>query len=102
MWETAERLGLAIKLDNSSIIVFRNGGHIASCEKWMYGENVIQIQPMLNNGAEVWGLEADHTPIERIHIFAVKTFLNTSIRTPNVMVYGETGRCPLFMSTYVK
>ena len=61
-----------------------------------------QIQPMLNYGAEVWGLEADHTPIERIHLFAVKRFLNTSIRTPNVMVYGETGRYPLFMSTYMK
>ena len=34
-----------------------------------------QIQPMLNYGAEVWGLEADHTPIERIHLFAMKEFL---------------------------
>ena len=57
---------------------------------------------MLNYGAEAWGLEADHTPIERIHLFAIKSFLNTSIRTPNAMVYGETGRYPLFMSTYVK
>ena len=61
-----------------------------------------KIQPMLNYGAEVWGLEADHTPIERIHLFAIERFLNTSIRTPNVMVYGETGRYLLFMSTYVK
>ena len=160
LWETAERLGLAVNLDKSNIIVFRNGGHIALCEKWVDGENVMtvvnqykylgiylstrltvshvlndmaqrakkgvvgifkllrylgerspsiffklfdtQIQPMLSYGAEVWGLEADHTPIERIHLFAVKTFLNTSIRTPNVMVYGETGRYPLFVSTYVK
>ena len=160
LWETAERLGLAVKLDKSNIVVFRNGGHIASCEKWVYGENVMtvvnqykylgiylstrltfshglndmaqrakkggvgifkllsslgerspsiffklfdtQIQPMLNYGAEVWGLEAHHTPIERIHFFAINIFLNTSIRTPNVMVYGETGRYPLFMSTYVK
>ena len=55
-----------------------------------------QIQPMLNYGAEVWGLEADHTPIERIHLFAIKRFLNTSIRTPNAIVYGETGRLPAF------
>ena len=61
-----------------------------------------QIQPVLNFGAEVWGLEADNTPIERIYLFAIKRFLNTSIRTPNVMVYGETGRYPLFMSTYAK
>ena len=160
LWETAERLGLAVNLDKSNIIVFRNGGHIASCKKWVYGENVMtvvnqykylgiylstrltfshalndmaqcakkgvvgifkllwslgerspsiffklfdtQIQPMLNYGAEMWGLEADHTPIERIHLFAIKRFLKTSIRTPNVMAYGETGRYPLFMITYVK
>ena len=160
LWETAERLGLAVNLDKSNIIVFRNGGHIASCEKGVYGENVMtvvnqykylgiylytrltfshalndmaqrakkgavgifkllwslgerspsiffklfdtQIQLVLNYGAEVWGLEAHHTPIERIHLFAIKIFLNTSIGTPNVMVYGETGRYPLFMSTYVK
>ena len=51
-----------------------------------------QIQSMLNYGSEVWGLDADHTPIERVHLFALKTFLNTSLRTPNLMVYGETGR----------
>ena len=33
LWETAERLGLAVNLDKSNIIVFRNGGHTASCEK---------------------------------------------------------------------
>ena len=41
LWETAERLGLAVNLDKPNIIVFRNGGHTASCEKWMYGENVM-------------------------------------------------------------
>ena len=162
LWETAERLGLPVNLDKSNIIVFRNGGHTASCEKWGYGKNVMpvvnqykylgiylstrltfshalndmtqrakkkrgvvgifkllwslgerspsvffklfdtQIQLMLNYGAEVWGLEADHTPVERIHLFAIERFLNTSIRTPNVMVYGETGGYLLFMSTYVK
>ena len=43
LWETAERLGLAINLDNSNIIVFRNGDHIASCEKWVYSENVMAV-----------------------------------------------------------
>ena len=33
LWETAERIGLAVNLDKSNIIVFRNGGHIASCAK---------------------------------------------------------------------
>ena len=48
------------------------------------------------------GTNADHTPIERVHLFALKRFLNTSLRTPNRMVYGETGRYPLFVNIYVK
>ena len=57
---------------------------------------------MLNYCAEVWGLDADHTPIERVHLFALKRFLNTSLRTPNLMVYVEKGRYPLFVNIYVK
>ena len=52
----------------------------------------VQIQPILNYGAEAWGLEADLKVVERIHLFALKRLLNVSSRTPNVMVYGETGR----------
>ena len=40
--------------------------------------------------------------VERIHFFALKRFLNVSSRTPNVMVYGETGRYPLFVNIFVK
>ena len=29
-------------------------------------------------------------------------FLNASLRTPDLMVYGETGRYPLFVNIYVK
>ena len=57
---------------------------------------------MLKYGSEVWELDADHTPIERVHLFALKMFLNTSLRTPNLMVYGETGQYPLFVNIYVK
>ena len=58
---------------------------------------------MLKYSAYVWGLDVDHTPIERVHLFALKSFfLNTSLRTPNLMVYGETGRYPLFVNIYVK
>ena len=31
-----------------------------------------QIQPMLTYGSEVWGLIADHSTIERVHLFAIK------------------------------
>ena len=61
-----------------------------------------QIQSMLNYGSEVWGLDADHTPIERVHLFALKRFLNTSLHTLNLMVYSKTGRYPLFVNIYVK
>ena len=62
----------------------------------------VQIQLILNYGAEVWGLEADLKVVERIHLFALKRFLNISRRTPNVVVYGETGRYPLFVNIFVK
>ena len=48
------------------------------------------------------GADTDITPIERIHLFVLKRYLNTDLRTPNVMVYGETGRYPLFVNIYVK
>ena len=62
----------------------------------------VQIQPMLMYGAEVWGLATDLTVIERVHLFALKRFLGVSSRTSNDLVYGETGRYPLFVNIYVK
>ena len=61
-----------------------------------------QIQPILTYGSEVWGLLADKSIIERVHLFAIKRFLNVSIRTPNALVYGESGRYPLYVNMYVK
>jgi hypothetical protein len=61
-----------------------------------------QIQPMLSYGAEVWGMEADLTVLERVHLFALKRFLNVSVRTPNTLVYGETGRYPLRININIK
>lgn len=60
-----------------------------------------QIQPMLMYGAEVWGPIADLSVVEKVHRFALKRFLNTSVRTPSIMVYGETGRYPLRINIYV-
>ena len=61
-----------------------------------------QIHPMLTYGSEVWGLIADNRIIERIHLFAIKRLLNVSPRAPNALVYGETGRYPLYISTYTR
>ena len=40
---TANHLGLVVNLDKSNIIVFRNGGHIALCEKWKYDDSPLKI-----------------------------------------------------------
>ena len=37
-----------------------------------------QIQPMLTYGSEVWGIMADNSIIERVHLFAIKQFWNVS------------------------
>ena len=157
---TARRLDLTVNREKSKIVIFRNGGHIASTEKWFYsgekleivneykylgiifstrltfsysleemamkarkgvfcilkflwslGKNCpklffkmfdCQIQPMLTYGSEVWGLSADHTAIERVHLFAIKRLLNISIKTPTALIYCETGRHPLYIQTYTR
>ena len=53
-----------------------------------------QIKPMLLNGSEIWGLK-EYKSVEKVHTSALKKLLNVSPRTPNDMVYGETGRFPL-------
>eukprot|EP00745_Piridium_sociabile_P040709 TRINITY_DN7896_c0_g1_i1.p1 TRINITY_DN7896_c0_g1~~TRINITY_DN7896_c0_g1_i1.p1 ORF type:complete len:546 (-),score=34.17 TRINITY_DN7896_c0_g1_i1:81-1496(-) len=154
---TANRLNLTVNHEKSKIVIFRNGGHIASREKWFYGSvrleivnqykylGIIlssgltfsyslqqmalkakkcvfgilkflwslgenspklffkifdsQIQPILTYGSEVWGLTADHTVIERVHLLAIKRLLNVSIKTPSALVYCESGRYPLYIQT---
>ena len=61
-----------------------------------------QIQPMLSYGSEVWGIIADNSIIEIVHLFAIKQFLNVSTRTPSALVYGEIGRYPLYVNTYTR
>jgi hypothetical protein len=60
-----------------------------------------QIEPILTYAAEVWGLE-DVEQIERVHTFASKRFLNVPLHSSNLMIYGETGRYPLFIRTTIK
>lgn len=53
-----------------------------------------QVKPMLLYAAEVWGL-CKLDIVESAHLFACKRLLCVSDKTPNSMVYGETGRYPL-------
>jgi len=50
-----------------------------------------QIQPILLYGSEIWGVDTCHV-IEMVHLSALKQYLNISQRTPNALVYGDTGR----------
>ena len=61
-----------------------------------------QIQPILTYGSEIWGLTANQSVIERVHLCAMKRFLCVSQKTPKHLVYGELGRYPLYVNTYAK
>ena len=53
-----------------------------------------QVKSMLLYAAKVWGWKQVEE-IEATHLFACKKLLSVSHRTPNHMIYGETGRHPI-------
>ena len=53
-----------------------------------------QVQPILLYGSELWGLNV-MSAIENVHLFSLKKMLQVPIFTPNVMVYGDSGRYEL-------
>ena len=55
-----------------------------------------QIKPMLLYASEIWGTSKHHIT-ESAHLFACKRLLSLSDKSPNYMVYGETGRYPLYI-----
>eukprot|EP00745_Piridium_sociabile_P015926 TRINITY_DN2374_c0_g1_i12.p1 TRINITY_DN2374_c0_g1~~TRINITY_DN2374_c0_g1_i12.p1 ORF type:complete len:1135 (+),score=79.90 TRINITY_DN2374_c0_g1_i12:1880-5284(+) len=61
-----------------------------------------QIQPVLTYGAEIWGLTKNQEVIERVHLYAIKRFLGVHSKAPRHLIYGETGRFPLYVLTYIK
>ena len=60
-----------------------------------------QIQPILVCGSEVWGLTDNQEIIERIHLFAIKKFLGVNVKAPRHLIYGETGRYPLYVNAQI-
>ena len=52
------------------------------------------IMPILNYGAEVWGLHKA-PDIEKVYLKFLKQILNVRSQTTNAAVYGELGRIPL-------
>ena len=49
----------------------------------------------------MWGLE-NNPHLEKVHTYALKRFINVPLHSSNKIVYGETGRYPLYIRTYVK
>ena len=72
------------------------------CPKLFFKLFDCQIQPMLTYGSEVWEIMADYSITERVHLFSIKRFLNVSTRSSSALVYGETGRYPLYVNTYTR
>jgi hypothetical protein len=59
-----------------------------------------QVQPIIQYGAEIWGMEKGKE-IEKVHMFAMKRFLFVHSKTPTDIIYGELGRVPLYVNSYV-
>ena len=60
-----------------------------------------QIQPILLYGAEMWGVN-DCKCIESVHMYMLKWYVNVGARTPNTMLYGDTGRYPIVINAALR
>ena len=61
-----------------------------------------QVQPVVQHGSELWGLEKAAVHFEKVHLFALKKVLALDIRTPNDLVYGETDRFPITLNSAIR
>ena len=59
-----------------------------------------QIKPMPLYASEIWGT-ARVSATEEAHLFACKRLLCVSNKTPNHMVYGDTGRYLLYIESTI-
>jgi len=59
-----------------------------------------QIKPMLLYASEIWGI-CKVPVIESAHLFACKRLLGVPNKTPNTLVYGDSGRYPLFIESTI-
>ena len=61
-----------------------------------------QVQPIVQNGSELWGLGKAAVDIETVHWFALKKFLALDRRTQNDFVYGESDRFPITLNSTIR
>ena len=69
---------------------------------WFFKLFDAQIKPILTYGSEIWGLVQDQEEIERVHLSSIKRFLGLHPKAPRQVVYGESGRYPLYICTYIR
>ena len=74
-----------------------------NCTDWGVFSKIFdaQIQPALLYASGIWGTRRVET-VEKVHLFAIKRFLGLSNRTPSIIVYGESGRYPLAVSSQIR
>jgi hypothetical protein len=60
-----------------------------------------QVQPIMQYGSEIWGLDKAVQHCEKVHLFALKKFLCVDLRTPNDLVYNELGRHPITINSVI-
>ena len=60
-----------------------------------------KVFPILSYGCELWGV-FDIYDVERVHLYALKRYLNVSLHCSNKKVYSETGRYPLSINHKVR
>jgi len=57
-----------------------------------------QIQPIMQYGSEIWGLNKAAKYCENVHLYGMKKLLGVNKRTPNDLVYYELNRYPVTIS----
>ena len=60
-----------------------------------------KICPMLFYGSELWGLN-HYEAVERVHTYACKRYMLAPIHAPNLTIYGDCGRFPMYIYTAKK
>ena len=60
-----------------------------------------QVSSILLYSAELWGL-SNCTVVENVHLQSIKRYLNLPTKVPNLIVYGECGRYPLYVTAALR
>ena len=60
-----------------------------------------QVLPIMQYGSEIWAFESCVQCCEKVHLFALKKYLNVAMCTPNDFVYKETCRYPIYINFFV-